>query len=687
MTNIFKREFKREAWVMYITMFFLMFINVMNRLILHNNYEAEQWTNNEFSSFVPLIFLTGAAAIIIALYSFKFLHSKEQLDLEHSLPITRTELFLVKYFKGLIYFAIPYVIVFIALCLMDNLFYPEVVILSIELVLFCVKYVLIITFIYTIIIFANLICGTSLYSVCLSLLIIFFIPTFSSIVNDANRYISTTESLNILEEYLSLNQFIDYFVFDDLYKNFYSITNYLSIIVILIILTSTFIFLCLVLYNNRKSESAGSQIVFSKLNLAVNIFVVYSFSLLLAVSFFELDRSQLFGYAVSVIIVFILGFINQVSVYRGFSKFKLKKYIITVASASILLVATFSTLRTKTLYDLISFKISSEEVVFANFDISSDNFLNMNVVLQTPIDFDSTLILLKDLNKQNKAKEYGELVIDKQQPTEEELSNFITLTSNIIPKEKGFFPTTVWYLDKRNPEDIALLDKIISQNTNQSVYSIVLNTFENITSVELTHNDRLFNLNTDFNGGIKKYPYYESTIFPIGGDTFRTAYIKDLAEIAQSKPTRESVIFDYLPLIISHFSFGDYKSMGIESLDETNLPITKEWSNTLSVLEIPPNSFRVYDIADNEEFLEVIDEANGVFDYGNQISTNKTSAGDLINKLSNNDFTEYTTEEILSNEVDIKVYTLRITSFDIVNENFKLIVDNATNKVYFGIVE
>ncbi len=679
MINMFKKEFKRELWLMYVNLFFLLFINVMYRFILQNGYESTKWYNDIYSSFSTLIVLTGISAIVIAIFNFKYLHNSYQLDLEHSLPVTRKDMFLIKYIRGVLYFAIPYFTVFIVLCLMDNMFYPSTEILSIELILFSLKYVFIITFVYTVIVFANLISGTSYYSVLIGLILLFFMPVFSSF------QFGSRDAL--LLKYYNFNDMINYYLIGDLTKNYYSITSYLITIILFAFAILLLNLLCIEIYKRRKSEYNEMPIAFPKSRIILSIIVVYSFSSLISISFLELDRSPVFGFIISCIIVLILSFVNNVFVNRGIQKFKLKKYALTALSSGVLMFFTFGILSSSVYDDILTMEIKAKGIDYANFSINNGNYLNEQIVLPTPVDFDLCIELIEELDKQSKSDEYNELNKENSTATQVERNNFIRISSNIFASEKGFLGTKIWYLDNTNSEDIDLLNKIMNQNTEQSVYSTLLNTFENITSVEIKFTDAKNSVYTEFNEGIRKYPYFSYRSWPIGDEVFRQAFIKDLAQITQTKGTKQSVYFDDIPLFLANCNFSDYGDAWYWGDLDTNLPITKEWKNTLAMLEVPNNNYRIYDISKNTKILNLILQSTGIYDYSYQIGARETFANDVFKCVSGEDFKEYTTEDIINEVVNIQVYTPRITSSVILEQDLKLIIDNSNNLVYFGIVE
>ncbi len=691
MINIFKKEFRRELWIMYVTLFALLFINVLNRFILHNNHVAALWYNNEYSSFATLIILTAFSAIVIAIYNFKFLHNSQQIDLEHSLPITRSALFLIKYIKGVLYFAIPYLTVFAILCIMDNLFYPETAILSVELILFSLKYLIIITFVYTVIVFANLISGTSFYSVFISLILLFFLPVFCSF---QSGYYET-----MLIKYYDFNDIVKYYLINDLTNssyassnylttNYYSVGSYLVTICLFILTLIILVFICLKVYKKRKSEYTETLIAFPKSKTFISIIVIYSFSCLISISFLELNRRPGLGLIFALIIVMLLSFLNNVSVDKGLQKLKLKKYVITTICSGVLMLLTFGVFSLDSYGDISNIEIKAKGIDFAYFRVSSENYYyNEHIIIPTPVDYDLCVELIEELDKQSKIDEFVELNSENTTATLEERNQLILISSRIFASEDGFAENKVWYLDNRNPEDVALLDKLLSYNTEQSLYSTFLNTFENITAVKINNNSVESSRYTEFNEGNRKYPYFTYMKLPKGDDEFRAAFIKDLAEIAQNKATKESTTFDYIPLRLANNKFGAYGNIWVENVTHTNIPITKEWSNTLNLLEVPENNFRVYDIKENTALLKLIDEQIGVYDYINQISVLETYVSDVYNCVSNADFKEYNTEDILNDKIDIHVYTQRITSSNIQSQNLKLILDETNKIAYFGIVE
>ncbi len=684
MTNILKKEFKREIWIMYVTMFFLMFSSIFIRLIQINNFDETFYTNNEYTSYQIPFLITGVLAIVISTILFKYLHNKEQLDLEHSLPISRKNLFIVKYFKGILYFAIPYLTTIITLMIIDKLIYPEVSILSLELILFFIKYLLLIIFVYTVFVFANILSGMSVYSVVIGVLLLTIIPIFSSVA----RMQYSIGDLPLLVNYFNFNQVISIYLLQDINTNYYSILHYILIIIILLLFNLIIYYLSLNLYLKRKSENVVVPVAFNKLKYLLNIFVILSFSFIIAFPFLELGRTKSIGMILSIIVINILTIIYELILNSGYKKLKLKNYLTTAIPSSLFMIFIFVFLNSSILLDITTVEVNCNEIYYAEYIVNDLTGESTTVTLPTPLDYEETISLLEELEAQNKNEEFEKMKELNNLKNNEDYEKYWQVIVYLVLDNNNFQRGRTFYLDKNITEDIGLINKILSLDTEQSLYNLAYNNYSNITSIDLNSNEYQYRTFTTINDGIKKYPYFFSTSIADGGDEFRVAFEKDLAKLSEEKPLKSSLVFDNIPLAVANYNINDSNNDGIFTYENENVvPITTDWENTLPIITLPNTSFTVFDIVENQGILNEVETRSNVYSYINQLSDTDEYIYDLNSYLLDSNFTNFSSNDVINGKVNVKVYTGELSAKAIIENNLKLIKAYDTQKVYFGIVE
>ena len=153
------QDLKKRIWcplIIFIS-YFLAF-EVMLLMQLDNikqfpgryDYDARTYVSEYFFGTNAQIYMiiVCITALVCAVSGFAYLHSKTQLDTYHSLPVSRTQLFLSKYISGILQFLIPFVI-HVVICLAmaagkdawnDRTFTSAMSLIGIELVIFLLSY-------------------------------------------------------------------------------------------------------------------------------------------------------------------------------------------------------------------------------------------------------------------------------------------------------------------------------------------------------------------------------------------------------------------------------------------------------------------------------------------------------------------------------------------------------------------
>lgn len=118
--KIVKQDLRKRIWcpiIMFIAFFLSMELNLLKTMDSIKfdmvEYDIKYFvTNMLFTPAGNLIttFLVIVMAILCGISGFAYLHSRKQLDTYHSLPVSRTTLFLGKYVSGILMFLIPFVL-------------------------------------------------------------------------------------------------------------------------------------------------------------------------------------------------------------------------------------------------------------------------------------------------------------------------------------------------------------------------------------------------------------------------------------------------------------------------------------------------------------------------------------------------------------------------------------------------
>ncbi len=208
-----------------------------------------------------LLAATVGIAVITGVQGFSYLFSRKKIDLYHSIPVKRIQLFIPIYINGILSYVIPYIIGFIiALCVggIYNLYTFDV--LKYGIIQFTLN-TLGFLFIYTFTILAVMMTGTLLVSLLACFVFFFYEPVANNIIQFLYRQFFFTFShrsdvgihfprfLSPLGVFLELGE-----------KHLY----YAFWIPKVIFLSALFIALCIFLYCIRASEASGKAMAFPK---------------------------------------------------------------------------------------------------------------------------------------------------------------------------------------------------------------------------------------------------------------------------------------------------------------------------------------------------------------------------------------------------------------------------------------
>lgn len=157
--KLIKQDFKKRIWcpiLIFVVCFLslevrmLMEIQTFIRTIDAHSYDIVTYIRQYFfgRDALPISIMVCFVAFLCGISGYAYLHSKVQIDLYHSLPVSRSQLFWSRYLSGILQFFIPFVVnvvVCIGIAVSKKAFAADVILAvlsfaGIELVVFVLTY-------------------------------------------------------------------------------------------------------------------------------------------------------------------------------------------------------------------------------------------------------------------------------------------------------------------------------------------------------------------------------------------------------------------------------------------------------------------------------------------------------------------------------------------------------------------
>lgn len=216
----------------------------------------------------------GTLAVLLALTGFGYVHSREKLDLYHSLPVKRTRLFAAVYLSGLIMFLVPYVIcsaLIMAAGASKGILSPE---LAVSCAFAVLGGILAWLVIYTSCVFAVMLTGRTAIGLFASLIVIvlpfmmFFLLSSLQTAFFESYYTVGTPLSQRLADYLS-----PLGIFSALISQSSSGEFSISVAAAAVILTAVLTAAALLLYRIYPSEAAGNAVAFPVISPVVKVVI------------------------------------------------------------------------------------------------------------------------------------------------------------------------------------------------------------------------------------------------------------------------------------------------------------------------------------------------------------------------------------------------------------------------------
>ena len=305
-------------------------INNAEDLIRLKNMFADDWI--ETIRYFAII-ISATFGIVVSCARFGYLKNKVSIDFYHSLPVKRSQLFLTQLSVGALTLAIPYVfnILFTLIVLMSNGLISELLIGNILIMSWEV-------FVYTLFTFSistlvGMISGLTAVQLTLTLVAIFIVPAV---------YLASAAFISIFNENMWLNFYTLPHIFEKLSPPLRLAINQNSLNLLessLLILFSVGMFIgAYAIYMKRKSERAGTPVVFAPLGEIIKYVLVYLGMLCGGLLFYAMMDDgfwTVFGMVCGAVLVFMLTntILNKTAraMFKGWKGFCIFGAVSTIA--------------------------------------------------------------------------------------------------------------------------------------------------------------------------------------------------------------------------------------------------------------------------------------------------------------------------------------------------------------------
>lgn len=357
-----REDMKRRVWSVALSMlsFFLLYTvvcamkvsNYAYRIKTMGEYDpyVKEWVYNDIIKFIGpanelVIIITIICAVVCGLSGFFYLHSKKKVDLFHSIPVKRENLFAVTYLNGLLIYIVPYLIsllvCFIILAankyMVMEVFLTGLMALGVNILYY--------TFIYTIAIVAVMLTGNIVVSF-LGAGVFYLYGSFIVGINDLyfSEFFKTYFTINNTEEMIiNMSPLGNYINIAGKIADGYG-REAIGTIVSVIVATIALIAFAIFLYRKRPSEAAGKAMAFGISKAIIKLALVIPISLAGGILFMNISNSHdiawlIFGLIFALVISYgIIEIIYNFDLHKAFHRIY---YLIGSALAVAVIVCIF----------------------------------------------------------------------------------------------------------------------------------------------------------------------------------------------------------------------------------------------------------------------------------------------------------------------------------------------------------
>lgn len=592
--KIFKSEFLRQQWLLYFITIISLLITSSVRIVGYNILKRaviEYGYTMHVQGYGLLLALSLLSVVLIPIIMFNYMHSKEKLDLFHSLPITRTNLFLNKYLIGLAYFTISYFLTALVMFTIDKIYCPDLTSLNLGYFLFLIKNWIFFVLIYTVFALANAIMGITVYAVFCGILL-FFTPFMLY-----DTYLALYASLNVSLNTPSLTSNFFSYYFDDLVRNdLMDTSQYIMLIVSMAILIVLILFSAISIYNKRDSEKSKTSVAVRKFEIPLKTLILYF--VFITTLFIMLNSTNLLMFSVLIIspvVIVISSFIVEIVFDISIKNLNYKSLLYSTLSALLILTVVFLTVKVD-IFDTKHYVPPEESV----------NYLD---ITYTPPYYDSytEYMLLSNEKEIQKFYELTDELIEVSSHKYYDTDNLLfKLEVEFITNDTTY--TRYFYFENENlaNEVLNIPDNayanslsVASDLLNNDDISVYFDAYDDTYSFYYTQNVALdLDNRYPYDNGIDNLNYLAEE--NIVGEELVAALSTDISKILINNPAPQN----YIPLMTYYIGSSIHQGWPNSSyLDSGTLYLTNEYVETLKFLKdndvkIEERTYSVYKITD-----------------------------------------------------------------------------------------
>ena len=313
--KLFKEEYKKYIWLLALTILGFLSSKIILPLLDYSNYLTAKKELSEgifpsgyledklsdLNSYLTLDFgfnklVVIGMAIIVATAIFSYLHNKKKVDFYHSLPISRTNLFFIKYLLGIVIVVPIMIVAHFMLYGMFSIFLVDSIVAFKEVLEPIIVDTVFFITIYSITVFANILAGNTGIGIILASILPNVISIIIMIIHLLanlffNRIIKVgylyeySDKYNPLVCYMGLKNNIAYNGITNI--DFSKINILITYCFITLIITS----INLILFKIRKSEKASTCIAFKYAKTILKYLGVCIGAILVGIIFNAISRN------------------------------------------------------------------------------------------------------------------------------------------------------------------------------------------------------------------------------------------------------------------------------------------------------------------------------------------------------------------------------------------------------------
>ena len=298
---------------------------------------------------IPVLLIVCALALINGLNGMAYMHNRAKTDLYGSLPVKRTELFSASYINGLLFFAIPYIVMETAALIIgvmhgffDASLLPLLLLSVLSVIIFYAA-------IYTIVCLGAVLSGNTIVSIFLAGILLFYLPLALAVYYGYGSIFFVNFGNNSGELLKYLSPVLTYiwvagksFISEVREQDVLSVLPTAGGVALSLVTAVLLFFLVRFLAGKRGGEAAGRAIAFKGLRPVLKVCLMVEGTLLFMLFFYSVTSVNsgapgwmLFGYITGIILIHSVIEIVYEFDFRAFLRHRLSFIIGAVLTAAV----------------------------------------------------------------------------------------------------------------------------------------------------------------------------------------------------------------------------------------------------------------------------------------------------------------------------------------------------------------